>query len=371
MKRDYYEILGVGRNASQQEIKSAYRKLAVQFHPDRNSGDKAAEEKFKEAAEAYAVLSDREKRERYDRFGHSGVSGSAGGGFDPDIFSDFSDILGDFFGFGDIFGSSRRRSRSRAQRGHDLRYDLTIDFEEAVFGVKAKIKLPRQQTCPDCSGSGADPAHGTAVCSVCGGQGQVRFQQGFFTISRTCSRCNGAGRTIEVPCSNCQGSGRVQKEKVLEIKIPAGVEDQSRLRVAGEGESGIQGGPPGDLYVVISVKPHPFFQRQGRDLYCEIPLTFTQAALGAEIEVPTLEGKQKLKIPPGTQTGELFRFRGQGVTSLLNGGGRGDQLVKVKVVTPTKLSKEEKELFQRLAELSPAPGQSGQGLFEKVKEIFG
>ena len=246
MKRDYYEILGVERTASTQEIKSAYRKLAVQFHPDRNSGDKGAEEKFKEAAEAYSVLSDPQKRAQYDRYGHSAVGAGGFGGFDPDIFADFSDILGDFFGFGDLFGGSRRR-RGQSQRGADLRYDLEVDFEDAVFGTKAKIKVPQSRPCQTCQGTGADPDQGLTICTACGGQGQVRFQQGFFAISRTCSTCHGTGRIIKKPCSECKGTGRIQKEKVLEIRIPAGVEHGSRLRVPGEGEAGFGNGPSGLL----------------------------------------------------------------------------------------------------------------------------
>ena len=371
MKRDYYEILGVSRASTEQEIKSAYKKLALQYHPDRNPGDKEAEEKFKEAAEAYSVLSDSEKRARYDNFGHEGIGGGGFSGFDPDVFADFSDILGDFFGFGDIFGNSRR-GRHRPQRGADLRYDLTIEFEEAVFGVKAKIKIPRAQTCSECNGTGADPKHRPIVCTTCNGQGQVRFQQGFFTISRTCSTCHGTGQIVKEPCSVCQGAGRVQKEKVLEIKIPAGVESGSRLRVAGEGESGMNGGPPGDLYVVISDSEHSFFRRQGADVYCEIPISFAQAALGAEISVPTLSGKEKLKIPEGTQTGTVFRFRGRGVVDL-SGRAKGDQLVAVTVVTPKRLSRRQRELFEELAEdlNTVEDGEASEGLFGKVKDIFG
>lgn len=371
MKRDYYEVLGVPRNATPQEIKSAYRRLAVKYHPDKNAGDKEAEEKFKEAAEAYSVLSDSQKRAQYDRFGHGAFgTGQGFGGFDPDIFGDFSDILGDFFGFGDIFGSSRRRTRSRAQRGADLRYDLTISFEEAVFGVKTKLKIPREEDCTSCSGTGADPDGGTAVCSACRGQGQVRYQQGFFTISRTCSNCHGTGRVIQKPCQECRGRGRVPKEKTLEVRIPAGVDNGSRLRIAGEGEAGIGGGPPGDLYVVISVKEHPFFKRQGENIYCEVPITFSQAALGAEIKVPTLEGEEKIRVPEGTQTGSVFRLKGRGAVSL-NGRGKGDQLVTVTVVTPTKLSREQRELFKKLAELSSEEKSQSDNLFGRVKDIFG
>ncbi|MFB3906357.1 MAG: molecular chaperone DnaJ [Acidobacteriota bacterium] len=320
-KRDYYEVLGVPREANAQEIKSAYRKLALKYHPDKNPGDKQAEENFKEAAEAYSVLSDPNKRGQYDRFGHAGVNvGSGGfGGFDPDIFADFSDILGDFFGFGDVFGGSRRRRPNQAQRGSDLRYDLRISFEEAAFGVKTKIKIPRQETCGVCGGTGAKPGQGRITCK----------------------------------------------------KIPAGVDDGSRLRVAGEGEAGINGGPPGDLYVVIEVEEHPFFKRQGNDVYCELPVTFPQAALGAEINIPTLQGKEKLKIPEGTQTGTVFRLKGRGVVSL-NGRGQGDQLVAITVVTPTRLNKQQRELLQQFAEASEAEAEEdSSGLFDKVKDIFG
>lgn len=371
MKRDYYEILEVDRNATPQEIKAAYRKMAVQYHPDRNPGDTAAEEQFKLAAEAYSVLSNPDKRAQYDRFGHVSTSGGGFGGFDPDIFGDFSDILGDFFGFGDIFGSSRRR-RNRPQRGHDLRYDLTIDFEEAAFGVSAKIKIPRARTCEACSGTGADPAHPPEVCSSCRGQGQVRFQQGFFTIARTCPTCHGSGKIVKEKCSECDGQGLLQKEKVLEIRIPAGVDNGARLRIPGEGESGANNGPPGDLYVVISVREHPFFRRQNENIYCEIPISFPQAALGAELKVPTLYGEEKLKIPEGTQPGTVFRLKGKGVESL-NGRGKGDQLIAVSVVTPTKLSRQERELYEKLDEISDSPMEkvSGEGFFNRVKDIFG
>jgi molecular chaperone DnaJ len=371
-KRDYYEVLGISRNASQQEIKSAYRKLAVKYHPDKNSGEKQAEEKFKEAAEAYSVLSDANKRAQYDRFGHAGVNVGAGGfgGFDPDIFADFSDILGDFFGFGDIFGSSRKTRRQQPQRGADLRYDLKISFEEAVFGTKTKIKIPRLELCKGCNGTGADSEHGRTLCPTCGGKGQSRYQQGFFTISRTCSHCQGTGQIIQKPCSQCRGAGRLRRERVLEIQIPAGVEEGSRLRVSGEGEAGINSGPSGDLYVVLLVDEHPFFKRQDNNIYCDMPLTFWQAALGGEIMVPTLEGKEKVRIPEGTQTGSVFRLKGRGIVSL-NGRGHGDQFVTVTVVTPTDLTKEQRELLERLRDCSGGNTQEGSSIFEKVKEIFG
>jgi molecular chaperone DnaJ len=372
-KRDYYEVLGVPREASAQEIKSAYRKLALKYHPDKNPGDKQAEENFKEAAEAYSVLSDPNKHGQYDRFGHAGVNVGGGGfgGFDPDIFADFSDILGDFFGFGDIFGGSRRHRANQAQRGSDLRYDLRISFEEAVFGVKTKIKIPRQETCSVCGGTGAKPGQGRVTCNTCGGQGQIRYQQGFFTISRTCPQCQGTGQIIKNRCTECKGAGRLPKEKILELKIPAGVDDGSRLRVAGEGEAGTNGGPSGDLYVVIEVEEHPFFKRQGNDIYCELPVSFPQAALGAEINIPTLQGNEKLKIPEGTQTGTVFRLKGRGVVSL-GGRGQGDQLVAITVVTPTKLNKQQKELLQQFADACDGEAEEDSGsLFGKVKDIFG
>lgn len=346
-KQDYYEILGISKKADIKEIKKAYRKLALKYHPDRNPGSKEAEEKFKEAAEAYSVLSDPEKRRRYDQFGHEGVGAGAFTGFDPDIFADFSDILGDFFGFESFFGRSSRR-RSAAQRGNDLRYNLEIAFEEAVRGAEKRINIPITKTCPSCDGSGANSPSDIANCRYCGGSGQVRYSQGFFSIGRTCSRCGGSGKTITTPCNTCHGQGRVQQEKELKIKIPAGVDSGSRLRLQGEGEGGLRGGPPGDLYVFIYVREHAFFTREGIDLICEIPLTFSQAALGTEMAVPTMNGKKKVKIPAGTQSGSMIRLRGLGVNNL-NGYGQGDQYIKVKVITPKKLSRNKRHLFEELA----------------------
>jgi len=366
-KRDYYEVLGIPRDASAQDIKRSYRKLAVQFHPDKNPGDAVAEEKFKEAAEAYAVLSDPNKRSRYDRLGHAASQGF--GGFDPDIFSDFSDILGDFFGFGDIFGSPRGGRRS--YRGADLRYDLTISFQEAAFGVKTKIKIPRRETCEKCKGSGAEPGSGPTQCPTCYGAGQVRYQQGFFSISRTCSQCRGTGRILKNPCQTCHGSGTVHKEKILEIKIPAGVDSDVRLRISGEGEAGSNGAPAGDLYVVLNVEEHDFFKRQEGNIYCEVPVGFAQAALGAELTVPTLEGEEKLSIPEGTQTGTTFRLRGKGIVSF-NGRGRGDQFVTVRVVTPERLTKDQKQLLEKFAQIrNENYSPQDKTIFKKVKDIFG
>jgi len=367
-KRDYYEVLGVSQNSNDQEIKSAYRKLAIKYHPDKNPSDReAAEERFKEAAEAYSVLSDPEKRTRYDRFGHSGLQGGFSG-FDPATFGDFGDILGEFFGFGDIFGTRRRGG---PERGSDLRYDLKISFREAAFGLRTKIKIPRQDTCSSCEGRGAAKGKHPVICQACHGSGQVRYQQGFFSISRTCGQCQGGGKIVRDPCETCQGRGRVRKEKVLEIKIPAGVDNGARLRVQGEGEAGTQGASYGDLYVVIFVEEHPFFQRQGNNIYCQVPLGITQAVLGAEIYVPTLEGEEKVKIPAGTQTGSVFRLRHKGIVSL-GERGHGDQFVTVNIAIPTKLTKEQRQLFEDLAQVSKDEETAqGRNLFDKVKDIFG
>jgi len=372
-KRDYYEVLNVSRTATDQEIKSAYRKLALQYHPDRNPGNQEAEEKFKEAAEAYSVLSDAQKRANYDRFGHAGVPGAAGpgfGGFDPSVFADFSDILGDIFGFGDFFGGGRRGG-TRVQRGADLRYDLDLAFEEAVFGTTTKIKVPRHQMCSECAGSGAQKGTGPATCQTCNGYGQVRFQQGFFSITRTCTQCHGAGQIIKNRCAVCHGDGRVVREKILELKIPAGVDNGSKLRITGEGDAGGKGGPAGDLYVVLNVADHEFFERREHDLYCHIPITFPQAALGAQIMVPTLEREEeKLSIAAGTQTGSTFRIKGRGI-SKRGGPARGDLYVTVNIVVPTKLSREQKDLLTKIASTIEAENKPIQKkILERVKEIF-
>ncbi|PYS41263.1 MAG: molecular chaperone DnaJ [Acidobacteria bacterium] len=370
-KRDYYEVLGVSRNSSEQEIKSAYRKLALQYHPDRNPGNKEAEEKFKEAAEAYSVLSDPPKRASYDRFGHAGVGTAGGGfgGFDPNVFADFSDILGDIFGFGDFFGGGRRGAR--VQRGADLRYDVDLTFEEAAFGTTKKIKVPRHEACNECGGTGAQKGSGPTTCPTCNGYGQVRLQQGFFSITRTCNQCHGTGQVIKNRCPACRGEGRVVRDKTLELRIPAGVDVGSKLRVAGEGDAGAKSGPPGDLYVVLNVQEHEFFERRDHDLYCHIPITFPQAALGAHIIVPTLEHEdEKLPIPAGTQTGSTFRIKGRGI-SKRGGSARGDLYVTVDVVVPTKLSREQRDLLSKLAstiEMENKPIQ--KKILEKVKEIF-
>ena len=379
-KRDYYEVLGVPRTASDQEIKSAYRKLALKYHPDRNPSDKVAEDKFKEAAEAYAVLADTDKRHIYDRFGHPGLGGAATGGFDPTVFTGFEDILGglgDIFGIGEMFGGQRRRGGP--QRGADLRYDLEISFDESARGVETTIQIPRQETCETCNGSGAAPGSKPATCPQCQGRGQLRYQQGFFTVARTCGQCRGTGSIITSPCTTCRGTGRVQQTRKLTVKIPAGIASGQRLRLSAEGEAGAGGGPAGDLYVVVHVQEHSFFHRDGNDLFCEIPLNYTTLALGGEITIPSLEGEQTLKIPEGTQTGATFRLRGKGMPDVVANRGRGDLLVTVKVVTPRKLTKEQRKVLEQLAdalpkekfEPTPRDEHEDRGLFERVKDIFG
>jgi len=373
-KRDYYEVLGVSRTCSDQELKSAYRKLAMQYHPDRNPDDPTAEEKFKECSEAYGVLADTQQRARYDQFGHAGVGNGMGGGgvdFNSAIFTDFSDIFGDLFGIGDLFGSGGGRRRTRAQRGADLREDVTLEFEEAVFGVTTSIEVHKHESCETCTGTGIAPGKAAQTCKACGGRGQQRFQQGFFSIARTCGSCGGVGQVISDPCPKCRGEGRVLKDRTLEVKVPAGVEDGMRMRYAGQGEPGFYGGPAGDLYVVLHVKEHAFFQRDGHHLHCAIPVSFSQAALGAEIEIPTLEGTHKLKIPEGTQSSTVFKVRGKGIP-VLNGHGKGDLLVEVKVQVPTKLTKRQKELLAELGQTTAIDNkpQKDPTLMSKVKEFF-
>ena len=363
-KRDYYEILGVTRTATEIEIKRAYRTLAVQHHPDKNPDNPHAEDKFKEAAEAYAVLSDSQKRAAYDRFGHQGVG--AGGGFDPG-FTNIEDIF-DIFGFGDMFGQ-RAGQRTYVQRGSDLRYDLEITLENAATGKDEKLRIPRLEKCGECSGSGAEKGTQPETCITCGGGGQTRYSQGFFSVMRTCSNCGGQGRIIKTPCKTCRGAGRVEKEKTIEIKIPAGVETGSRLRVTGEGEAGVNGGPSGDLFVVIHVREHENFERQGTNLYSAVPVTFAQAALGTDLKVKTLDGEEDLKVPAGTQTGTVFRVRGHGMPNL-GGRGKGDLFVAVTLVTPKTLTKEQRQLLEQLAEVEDADF-SDESFINKVRNIFG
>ncbi|MDH3628682.1 MAG: molecular chaperone DnaJ [Acidobacteriota bacterium] len=365
--RDYYELLGVERDAGLPAIKKAYRAAAIKYHPDKNPGDQQAEDRFKEAAEAWSVLSDTEKRALYDRYGKRGLSGAgAGGGFNPDAFTDFSDILGDLFGFGSIFGGGGGR-RGRGRRGDDLLFELEIEFEQAVSGTETRIQVPRAENCEDCDGSGAAPG-GIETCSECSGRGQVAFQQGFFTIARTCSRCRGAGKQITKTCDGCNGEGRIQEERTLTVRIPPGVDDGMRLRMVGEGETGQGGGPPGDLHVALHVRDHKVFTRDGSDLHCELRLGFAQAALGAEVEVPTLDGSHLLPIPAGTQSGERIRLRGKGAPALQS-SGRGDQIVHIQLVTPEDVDGEMRELLERLAEMEGQQIGDG-GLFEKVRKIF-
>jgi len=373
-KRDYYAVLGVAKTAGDQEIKSAYRKLALKHHPDRNPGDKAAEEKFKEAAEAYAVVSDPDKRARYDRHGHAGVGGAQG--FDPSAFTGFEDIFG---GLGDIFGfGTGGGRRSGPQRGADLRYDLEIKFEQAAKGVDTAIQIPRHEACETCKGSGAAAGSTPTQCPQCRGSGQLRYQQGFFTVARTCGHCRGAGKVITKPCATCHGQGVVEQMRKLTVKIPAGIATGQRLRLTGEGEAGTLGGPSGDLYVVIFVQEHDFFQRDGNDLHCQVSLPFTTLALGGEIRVPGIDGNETIKIAESTQTGSTFRLRGKGMPDV-SGRGHGDLLVTVQAVTPKKLTKEQRRLLEELAATLPAQpikpksrdDDDDRGIFGKVKDIFG
>lgn len=370
-KRDYYEILGVQKNVNPQELKSAFRKVALQYHPDRNPGDQEAEEKFKEASEAYEVLSDPERRARYDRFGHAGAGGGAGfegfGGFQGVNINDiFGDIFGEIFG-----GGGRGRGRGGVGRGADLRYNLEISFEEAAFGCRPKVPIPRPKKCETCSGSGSKSGAAPKQCATCGGVGEVRFTQGFFAVSRACHDCNGTGAVIPDPCSKCKGSGKVPSEEVLEVNIPGGVDNGTRVRLSGMGEPGERGGPAGDLYVTVIVREHPLFQREDNEVFCEVPISFTQAALGAKIDVPTLDGKVKMTIPGGTQTGKVFRLKGKGIPHL-HSQQRGDQHVRVIIETPTELSAKQRELLEKFADLSGEESHpQSKSFFDKVKELFG
>jgi molecular chaperone DnaJ len=366
-RRDYYEILGVSPGAGLEEIKKAFRKLAQLHHPDKNPGDKAAEERFKKIGEAYAVLGDAEKRETYDRYGVAGLGrGAEGfGDFDAGFGSIFDDIFEGFFG-----GRAGRSARSAAHRGADLRYNLEVRFEEAATGVEKEIVVPRLETCGTCGGSGARPGSQPVVCKTCRGSGQVRFSQGFLTVSQTCGRCRGEGRVVEHPCPACRGVGQTKAERTLTIKVPAGVVTGTRLKLQGEGEAGVRGGPPGDLYIVIAVKEHPLFSRHGDDIYCEIPVGFTQAALGAQIEIPTITGRATLKIPAGTQTGAEFRLKGKGFPNM-RGYGHGDLLARIFVEVPSHLTAKQRDLLEQFARLEgDAGGPLVQGFWEKVKSLF-
>jgi molecular chaperone DnaJ len=370
-KRDYYEILGIEKGASEQELKKAYRRIAMKYHPDRNPDDAQADEKFKEATEAYEVLSNKEKRAAYDQYGHAGVDPQAGGfgGAGAGGFGDFSDVFGDVFG--DIFGGGRGRGRSGPVRGSDLRYDLELSLEDAVRGTTVKIDVPTLASCKTCDGSGAKPGTSASTCGTCQGAGQVRMSQGFFSVQQTCPKCHGRGRVIDDPCGTCYGQGRVKDKKTLSVKVPAGVDTGDRIRLSGEGEAGPEGGPSGDLYVQMHVRDHEIFERDGRNLYCEVPISIVDAALGGELEVPTLDGRVKLKIPEETQTGRLFRLRGKGVTSV-RGGGAGDLLCRVIIETPVNLNSEQKDLLRELQSSLEGGKHSprSSSWFEGVKKFF-
>lgn len=359
-KRDYYEILGVERNAEETEIKARYRKLALQYHPDRNPNDPEAEERFKEASEAYEVLRDPEKRQIYDQFGHEGLQGTGFSGFGgfEDIFSSFGDIFDEFFGFG-----GGGRSANRARRGADLRYDLTIGFLEAAFGMETEIDVKKLETCPTCEGSGCSPGTSPQTCQACGGMGQIRRSQGFFTVRTTCPQCRGQGTTIAEPCEECRGTGQTERKKRVAVNMPAGVDTGTRLRLSGEGESGVRGGPPGDLYIFVHVEPHDFFRRENNDVICDVSISFVQAALGDKIDIPTLSGKKTLTIPKGTQPGAVFRFKGEGIPSLRN-RSKGDQIIQVMVKTPTGLSKKQEKLLKEFAQLE------SNKFSNRVKRVF-
>ena len=370
-KRDYYEVLGVNRDASDDDLKKSYRKLAMKWHPDRNPENPKAEVRFKEAKEAYEVLSDPQKRPAYDQFGHAGVDPSAGAG--PAGagagFGGFADAFGDIFG--DIFGGAR--GRSGVYRGADLRYNLEIALEDAARGTETRIRIPAMEECATCHGSGAKPGTSPTTCTTCQGHGQVRMQQGFFSIQQTCPRCHGSGKMVASPCSACNGAGRIKQHKTLSVKIPAGVDEGDRIRLSGEGEAGVNGGPPGDLYVVIHLKPHPVFTRDHNDLHCEMPVSFTAAALGGEIEIPTLDGYAKIKVPQGTQTGQMFRLRGKGIKGVRS-SSHGDLICHIAIETPVNLTPRQKELLAELEAINQKDGgrhnPRAKSWMEKVKEFF-
>ncbi len=372
-KRDYYEVLGVAKDADENTIKRAYRKLAMKYHPDRNPDDKAAAENFREVTEAYEVLTDKEKRARYDQYGHAGIDDqmqdfwNRAGAQDSHAFRDFGDMFGDVFG--EMFGFGGGGGRSG--RGADLRYNLSMTLEEAASGREVELKIPKYETCGTCNGSGARPGTNPVPCSTCGGHGQVQMQQGFFAVRRTCPTCHGAGTRIESPCVECGGAGRVKISKKLKIKVPPGVYDGAQVRVSGEGEAGQQGGPAGDLYVVISLKEHPIFEREGADLYCTMPVTFPQAALGAEVDAPTLNGRVKIKIPPGTEGGRVFRLRGHGVPDVRTGGQKGDLYVRVQIAVPKKMSARQAQLLREFAnETGDEVYPERSSFLDKVKEFW-
>jgi len=371
-KIDFYEVLSVSRDASDQELKTAYRKLAMQYHPDRNPDNPEAEESFKACSEAYQVLSDPDKRAAYDRYGHGAFGGGGGGNpFQGNPFGsqDVGDVFSDLFG--EMFNMGGQRKQSRVQRGRDLRYDMTLEFEEAVFGKEKEITIKRMEACMDCRGTGAAKGKAPTTCPQCKGAGQMRFQQGFFSVARTCPKCSGTGTIVTDPCQSCRGETRVQQEHTILVKVPAGVEQDTRIRYQGEGEAGVFGGPQGDLYVVLNVKPHKFFERDGDDLHCIVPISFPQAALGTELEIQTLEGAVAIKVPEGTQSGKEIKLRGQGVPHL-NEHGKGDLIVEIRVATPGKLTKVQRDLLKQLEEtMSVENTPASRSVFSKVKDIFG
>lgn len=368
-KVDFYEVLQVSRDASDQELKTSYRKLAMQYHPDRNPNNPEAEEQFKACSEAYQILSDPEKRAAYDRYGHAAFQGGGAAGGNP--FGGAQD-LGDIFGdlFGEMFNVGGSRRSSRVQRGRDLRYDLTLEFEQAVFGVEKEISIRRLESCDDCGGTGAANGKPPATCTQCAGRGQVRFQQGFFSVAKTCTRCNGTGTMITDPCAGCRGEGLLAKKHSILVKVPAGVEQDTRIRYQGEGEAGRFNGPAGDLYVVLSVKAHKFFERDGDDLHCVMPISFPQAALGMELQIETLEGPAAIKVPEGTQSGREFKLRGKGVPHL-NEHGKGDLIVEIRVATPSRLNKAQRDLLRQLGETMTVENTpTSRSLFAKMRDIF-
>ena len=380
-KRDLYEVLGVARSASKEEIKKAYRKLAMQHHPDKNAGNKESEALFKEASHAADILLDDQKRKMYDQFGHDGANfggggggqGPFGGGFQGGDFGDLGDIFGDIFG--DILGGGRggrgggRRGGRRVVAGDDLQTDMTVTFEEAAFGVEKEIQITRSVVCETCTGTGAKKGSGPVTCDMCQGHGEIRRQQGFFTIAQPCPKCHGQGQMIKDPCETCHGRGRNKKREKLSVKVPAGIDEGQRLKLSGQGDAGMNGGPSGDLYVLINIQEHEFFKRDEYDVHCEVPISFSQAALGCDIEVPTLGGRVSMKIPEGTQAGQKMKLRNKGITKL-GGYGFGDQIITIHVETPTKLNKEQREIFARLAELEQNSNPMTKGFFERVRELF-
>ena len=370
-KRDYYDVLGVNRDASDEDIKKAYRKLAMKYHPDRNPDSKEAEEKFKEGKEAYEILSDADKRRAYDAYGHAGVNPQMGGGGGPEGFGGFAEAFGDIFG--DIFGGGGGRGRSNVYRGADLRYNLEVTLEQAARGTELKIRIPTMESCEACGGSGAKPGTQPKTCSTCAGQGAVRMSQGFFSVQQTCPTCHGSGKMIASPCGSCHGAGRVKKHKTLSVKIPAGVDEGDRIRLSGEGEGGVNGGPSGDLYVVIHLKEHAVFARDGNDLHCEMPVSFTLAALGGEIEIPTLDGQAKVKIPAETQSGQTMRLRGKGIKGV-RATHPGDLLCRVVVETPVRLTDRQKELLRELEEINHRDrdrhNPRAKSFMERMKAFF-